>query len=861
MGCIPLKIQPGPFETINKKSWSNAPSTVKGDKKVTLNSNGIQITTAAGTLYHQTVGGYTSKYMFIGSNNYLLLLDMQDPLSQVNIEYRVYVVNFSAGAPTERLLITVLSPKSMDPPCIEPSQGTGTVFLVYTIGANSNSQLTEYTNTAIYRSDNGDKLLSAPYSFLSQLDILGEATTTELLIHYNQYLEGPKVARCPLPKGECIVPSVTDFKDIVWDGPEDKTKELTVKLQNSTNATDCLEIVGVTDNNPFMVSSPKTYPIYIPVGGHLDVKIIFSPPGLGSYQRNLSIDNADPSSDSQIHCTGIARKSHAICKISANGPVPDVVFGMNSNNTSRCSYVIENMSDNSDLLKVESIKDSQHFSVVTPPTDYSSLLKSGDRLLIEVEFAPTSIGKTEEDLQVISTPPNGDSKIHIIGNARGPNLGISAVSSGSFTTYCFRRKRVSIPLTNTGEVPLTIDVTGPASGLFEWTPINPIPVNTSQMLDILVWSDHVGNFSESLTIHGTYHLVVKDKQGNVQIDQVLETSCVVTVSGTVIQMPSDNLEPNDDFASSTEVDLPMPKLFNPVERPYAGLSLDDSEGNDIDFFAVSYQCLSQDDNSYGGGTTELGMGIVMQTYPPNLAILTNTRPENRDDDKPFTRKLKIYKSDMYNRSLFSTSDGSSVITCPSRVFADKRLYAEISNPDYHNQGPIEYDILFKYTPFRATLSGGQFTPVRYIKLKKYFEAIWRVDPPHDPLGNEVTPEAWAHGTPIAVPNIKSFIKKHLEFVSQTDILVDLHKSLSTAPEAILASEYYGLAQIARAAGLVSKAEELYKQSAALFSKIGRYETQADALCGLIGLYMENGLFKKTVNVKRILNKTLNKTTK
>ena len=171
-------------------------------------------------------------------------------------------------------------------------------------------------------------------------------------------------------------------------------------------------------------------------------------------------------------------------------------------------FNIAKYSSYTDPIKITSIENSEHFTVITPVSDYTRILNDGSQLSIIVEFTPTAIGTTEENLQVNCEPVSGGSTIQAKGEARGPNLGLSAVSPLHYETYCYRRKLFEIPLTNTGEAELTISVSGPPSALFDWVPLEkPIPVNSSKVLKVTVWSDHLGDFSEPLTINGTYHML------------------------------------------------------------------------------------------------------------------------------------------------------------------------------------------------------------------------------------------------------------------------------------------------------------------------------------------------------------------
>jgi hypothetical protein len=648
-----------------------------------------------------------------------------------------------------------------------------------------------------------------------------------------------------LRAGLCkVLPFV--FPEVILNGPENRTPELQSSIMNTrhpdASQDGCLQIDGITNNNPFTRSIPSQFPVFIAPGMTSPLKISFSPLTPGSYNNKellIALTEADPLSDTKVLCSGSARLSRAACSITGPTPVPEVIFGVNVNNSARCSFAITNSGD--DKLRVDAITNNTPFSVVGPLPGAAHLLGHNDQVTVNVEYTPTAVGTIFKDLTVTCTPANGDSKMHCTGIARLPRLGITANTPAPFTAYCFRRKRVAIDVQNTGEVPLTMSVTGSPSS-FSWVQTGPIPANTSQTLEVDVWSGALGPFSLSLTISGTFHVLVKDALGNTTIDNVLQTSCTVSINGTAIPMPPDVLEPNDDFVTATKVDLPMPGLLNPVQKEFVGLSLNDCAGLDKDFFAVSFQSSTQDDNCSGGGaTTNLSLGMVMQIYPPKVAISSDTNPEKRTDGQPFTRALQIYKSDTHNHSLVTTTSGNATIECPSPIFPDKKLYAVLSNPDHADQGPVEYNIRFQYMPLRAILRcKGGVTKIEYIKLKKYYDAIWRVDPPRDLVGNPIDVKAWTRGAPVAINNLRSFIKKHMAYISLAE-----GKTPSRKANAVLASECFNLAQTASAGGLPSEAERLYQKSANYADKGSREVAQkTEALRGLLELYVANHLLAK-----------------
>lgn len=646
------------------------------------------------------------------------------------------------------------------------------------------------------------------------------------------------------------------FPEVILDGPENRTVVLQSTISNArhpdASQDGCLRIDGIGNKDPFTLSSPGPFPVFIAPGRTSPLRITFNPLGPGSYNEQLPIalTAADPASDIRVSCSGTARLSRAVCAITGPDQVPEVVFGVN--NSARCGYAIKNVGD--DKLRVDAINDNDPFSVVGPLPGSAHLLGHNDQVTVNVEFTPATVGPVSKDLPVTRTPANGDSKIHCTGNARMPRLGITANTPAPFTAYCFRRKRIAIDVQNTGEVPLTLSVTGSPSS-FHWETTGPIPANASQRLEVDVWSGAVGPFSLSLTLSGTFHLLIHDSRGNTTIDTVLQTSCTIPVNGTAIPMPPDALEPNDDFATATKVDLPMPGLLAPVQKDFVSLSLNDCAGIDRDYFAVSFQSSIQDDNCHGGSSTRHSLGLVMEVYPPRVVIATETLPARRVDGQPFTRALHVYKSDAHGRTSIGMTAGTSTIECPALIFPDKKLYAVLGNPDHLAQGPVEYSIRFQYVPMRAILrSKGGVTRAEYVKLKKYYDVIWRVDPPRDLAGNPVDAAAWTRGVPVAIGNPQGFLKKHLAYISRTE-----GKSAGRSANAILASDCFNLAQAASACGLPDEAERLYRKSAGHAEK-GRGEAQKmEALRGLFELYVADRLPAKAAAVAQELQALQGKT--
>jgi hypothetical protein len=172
-------ICPGYFINTKPNPWINY-SQSQGGKTVTIMQNGnIEVSWDGHTVIHAPVGGYCSKYAFIGTNNYLLLLDSSTSAGPIN--YRVSLINFDSATETP-IIINGTGSDVVDPPQIQYSQGTGSAFLVFNATGSSSSDY--FGNVGIYRSDNGNSLCVLGRNVEITSVITAQATGTNLIIYY-----------------------------------------------------------------------------------------------------------------------------------------------------------------------------------------------------------------------------------------------------------------------------------------------------------------------------------------------------------------------------------------------------------------------------------------------------------------------------------------------------------------------------------------------------------------------------------------------------------------------------------------------------------------------------------------------------
>ena len=208
----------------------------------------------------------------------------------------VSLVNFNTW--TEVNILRVVANSTIPLPAVNPSPVNGVVFLAY--GENG----TEDTSVAIHRSDNGDVLCALGTSIISTGLTLGEATATELSIHYSTG-GASKQKNCLLPIGKCeITPSSEIFSDVaVGDCPTTPpTKQFTIK----NIGDDCLTVNSIANKPPFSVQSTlPSIPATLAKNETLDVTVAFNPTALGNWNSvELGVLTTPVNGDNKLVCTG-----------------------------------------------------------------------------------------------------------------------------------------------------------------------------------------------------------------------------------------------------------------------------------------------------------------------------------------------------------------------------------------------------------------------------------------------------------------------------------------------------------------------------------------------------------------------------
>lgn len=298
MACTPLNIDVGLFLTTNP--WESTPSKSFDGKTVTHTPGGpnpgITVTKGPQTVFHQQLNNHTLFYGVLG-NKFLVILDVEGGggLSTRHVS----LINFDTM--TEVPVLTVLAnSNAVALPVLNASQGSGSVFLAY--GQDG----TQQTSVAIYRSDNAGVLCSLGAPIIATGQTLGEATATQVIIHYSTGSVS-KTQACPRPLGKCtITPSSQTFPDFPIGGcpVTPPTKNFTIK----NTGTDCLTVNPIAGVTPFSIqSTSKALPVSLSPNEVVDVTVAFNPTATGNWtSQNIPVSTSPVNGDNKLVCAGKA---------------------------------------------------------------------------------------------------------------------------------------------------------------------------------------------------------------------------------------------------------------------------------------------------------------------------------------------------------------------------------------------------------------------------------------------------------------------------------------------------------------------------------------------------------------------------
>lgn len=453
MACTALAIDTGLFLTTN--FWEQAPTKSFDGKTVTLNAAGISVTKSGmSPVFHAKLANRVLHYMVLG-NKFLLILDVESGAGPS--QRWVSLVNFGNG--TEVPILNVLaSSNGIALPVVHQSAMSGTVFLAY--GQNG----TEQTSVAIYRSDNGDVLCSLGSPIVSTGETKGEATATELIIHYSTGGTS-KTKTEPRPLGKCtITPSSQTFPDVFIGGCPftPPTKQFTIK--NTGN--DCLTVNAISGSGPFQIQSTSvTLPATLAKNETFDVTVAFNPSAPGNFNPvDISVPTSPVNGDDKLRCKAEAKPAEFKINFSASS----VNFGkVPVGQTSNKSIAISNTG--SKPLTISSagvVADGYTVAAFNTTIDCGAAPFS-----VPIQFLPTSEGPHSATFSVTHQATGSPKTISLAGEGCIANAEIVVPAAAPIDfgqiEQGFRTVRF-FTVDNVGDGPLTFEggISGADAALF-----------------------------------------------------------------------------------------------------------------------------------------------------------------------------------------------------------------------------------------------------------------------------------------------------------------------------------------------------------------------------------------------------------
>lgn len=455
MACTPLTIDTGLFFTTNP--WETTPSKTFDGKTVTLTTSGpspgISVQKGALSFFHAKLNNHTLSYGVLG-NKFLVILDVEG--GGGSSTRTVSLANFDTM--TEVPVLTVLASSNAVPlPVVNPSQGSGAVFLAY--GQDG----TQLSSVAIYRSDNAKVLCSLGAPIIATGETKGEATATDVIIHYSTANVSKKQI-CPRPLGKCsITPASQSFPDVPIGGcaVTAPTKQFTIK----NSGTDCLTVNPIGGAGPFSIAATsKSLPAILAPNEVVDVTVAFNPPAIGNWNpQNIPVSTTPANGDNQLVCKGKAVAAEFKIGFSATtldfGKKP---VGQNQSKT----LTITNTGTKAMAVSSFGVV-SDGFSVAA----FNVSLNCGQSFAVPIAFNPPSEGPHSATFSVAHSAPGNPTSINLLGEGCIANAEIivPAVSPIDFgqVQQGFRTVRF-ITVKNPADGPLTFqaNIGGADAALF-----------------------------------------------------------------------------------------------------------------------------------------------------------------------------------------------------------------------------------------------------------------------------------------------------------------------------------------------------------------------------------------------------------
>ena len=454
MACTPLSIDLGLFFTTSP--WEQTATRSFDGKTVTYTSGGpnpgISVQRGASSLFHAQLGNRSLSYGVLG-NKYLLLLDVETGAGTST--RTVSLVNFDTF--TEITLLTVLAISNAVPlPVLNPSAGSGSAFLLY--GQDGTQQI----GVAIYRSDNGVALCTLG-SITASGQTAGEATATDVLIHYNSG-GGSNTKSCPRPLGKAaITPAAQSFPDVFVGGcpATPPTKQFVIR----NSGTDCLTVNPIAGVAPFSVQmTSPALPAVLSPGQQVTVTVAFTPTGTGNWPAlALPVATVPAIGDSKLVCQGQA--------LAADFKVGFSATAINFGTQPVGQPVSKTLTITNTGHKVMSVSSGGVVADGFSVAPFSVSLNCGQAAPITIQFDPATEGAHAASFAVSHSAPGSPTTITLqgvgcIANAEIVVPPIAPISFGQVERG-FRTARV-FTVGNPADGPLFFQgaLSGPDAGLF-----------------------------------------------------------------------------------------------------------------------------------------------------------------------------------------------------------------------------------------------------------------------------------------------------------------------------------------------------------------------------------------------------------
>ena len=320
----------------------------------------------------------------------------------------------------------------------------------------------------------------------------------------------------------------------------------------------------------------------------------------------------------------------------------------------------------------------------------------------------------------------------------------------------------------------------------------------------------------------------------------------------------DALESNDSFATANKVVLSGATVDKGAWKQFDNLNF--HSVSDQDYFSIQYDSLPGDDAcQLLQPTKELMssyLGLYIINYPPCLCISINAKGMCNDFD--------LYKIAASGPQLYESHsrEFSLALFNPTKVFANKTLYAVIKNSNFSYQGAFPYDAAFGYAPAHSVWTVDTNSPaytarpdIRRRLLKRYYDMIDLPRPGDDLLNKATDPSFPYPANCLIITDAQKSVTKQQAFLTHPDTISDLKAIASSQGQSVVADALAKLGKIAQEARLDTEAENLYRASAASFAAANLTGRQIEVLQTLAVFYDKHRMIKKSAEVIKLIVRT------